>query len=403
MANVILFDNEVRDQLLPLTYTRPVCELRVGILTIREKWESWLGKDHTFSYITQDYLAEKYPIDYGEENYVINGSVLPSEQLCALIGYMDFNQAYLRNDELVVAKLDERQFERLINDEDIHELKGFDLEDTQYLKINHPWDIFLLNEAAIREDFALLTKGRKSQILSDTNTVLGKENIFVEKGARVECSILNATTGPVYIGKDAEIMEGCMVRGPLALCEHGQLKMGAKIYGATTLGPWSKGGGEISNSVLQGFSNKGHDGYLGHSVLGEWCNLGADTNISNLKNNYTNIKVWNYPEERFIDTGQQFCGLIMGDHSKAGINTMFNTGTVVGVGCNIFGAGFPRNFVPSFSWGSSSRLDTHKTEKAFETAELVMKRRNREFAVQDRLILLRIFEDTARFRRWEKK
>ncbi len=402
MANVILFDNEVRDQLLPLTYTRPVCELRVGILTIKEKWEKWLGEGYQFSYITQDYLAEKYPIDYGHENYVINGSVLPSEQLCALIGYMNFNEAYLKGDELVVAKLDERQFERLINDEDIHELKGFDLENTEYLKIDHPWDIFGINDRAIRQDFGLLTRGRASQALSATNTVLGKENIFIEEGAKVECAMINATTGPVYIGKNAEIMEGSMIRGPLALCEHSQIKMGAKIYGPVTLGPWSKGGGEISNSVLQGFSNKGHDGYLGDSVLGEWCNLGADTNISNLKNNYADVKLWNYPQGRFMDTGQQFCGLIMGDHSKTGINTMLNTGTVVGVACNIYGAGFPRNFIPSFSWGSATGFTTHRTDKAFETAELVMKRRNKEFSVQDRLILLRIFEETTQYRVWEK-
>ncbi len=402
MANVILFDNEVRDQLLPLTYTRPVCELRVGILTIKEKWEKWLGKDYQFSFITQDYLAEKYPIDYGQENYVINGSVLPSEQLCALIEYMNFNEAYLKEDELVVAKLDERQFERLVNDEDIHELKGFDLENTEYLKIDHPWDIFGINDQAIRQDFELLTKGRTSQPLSATNTVLGKENIFVEEGATVECAMLNATTGPIYIGQGAEIMEGSMIRGPLALCEHSKVKMGAKIYGPVTLGPWSKGGGEISNSVMQGFSNKGHDGYLGESVLGEWCNLGADTNTSNLKNNYKNVKLWSYLEKKFIDTGQQFCGLIMGDHSKSGINTMFNTGTVVGVGCNIYGAGFPRNFIPSFSWGSAAGFTTHRTDKAFDTAGVVMKRRNKEFTVQDRLIMLRIFEETAQYRNWEK-
>lgn len=402
MAHVILFDNEVRDQLLPLTYTRPVCELRVGILTIREKWEKWLGEGYTFSFITQDYLAEKYPIDHGSENYVINGSVLPSEQLCSLISYMEFNQAYLKGDELIVAKLDERQFERLINDEEIHELKGFDLEDTEYLKIDYPWDIFKINDEAIRSDYKLITKGRQSQPLSETNRVFGQENIFVEEGARVECATLNATKGPIYIGKNAEIMEGSMVRGPLAMCEHSILKMGAKVYGATTLGPWCKGGGEINNSVLQAFSNKGHDGYLGDSVLGAWCNIGADTNISNLKNNYSEIKAYSYPEEKFINTGLQFCGVIMGDHTKMGINVMINTGTVIGVGCNIHGVGYPRNFIPSFSWSTPSGFMTHRSDKAFETAELVMQRRKQSFSVQDRLILLRVFEETAKFRRWEK-
>jgi UDP-N-acetylglucosamine diphosphorylase/glucosamine-1-phosphate N-acetyltransferase len=401
MANVILFDNEVREQLLPLTYTRPICELRVGILTIRQKWEKWLGKGYSFSYITQDYLAEKYPIDYGKENYVINGSVLPSEQLCSLIRYMDFNEAYLKGDELVVAKLDERQFEKLINDEEIHELKGVDLEGTQYLKIDYPWDIFSINGEAIRSDFELLTKGRKSQPLSSTNQVVGEGAIFLEEGAVVECASLNATQGPIYIGKNAEVMEGCMIRGPFSLGEHARLKMGAKVYGATTLGPWCKGGGEINNSVLQAFSNKGHDGYLGDSVIGEWCNLGADTNISNLKNNYAKIRAYSYPQERFIDTGLQFCGLIMGDHSKTGINVMINTGTVIGVGCNIHGVGYPRNFIPSFSWSTSNGFMTHRSDKAFETAELAMGRRKKPLSVQDRLILLRVFEDTAKYRRWE--
>ncbi len=401
MANVILFDNEVRDQLLPLTYTRPVCELRVGILTIREKWEKWLGEGYTFSYITQDYLAEKYPIDYGDENYVINGSVLPSEQLCSLIRYMEFNQAYLRGDELVVAKLDERQFEKLINDEEIHELSGLDLEGTEYLKIDYPWDIFRINGEAIQADFELLTKGRKSQPLSKSNRVVGEGAIFLEEGAKVECATLNASKGPIYVGKNAEIMEGCMIRGPLALCEQSILKMGARVYGATTLGPWCKGGGEINNSVLQAFSNKGHDGYLGDSVLGEWCNLGADTNISNLKNNYSQVKAYSYLKEKFIDTGLQFCGLIMGDYSKTGINVMINTGTVIGVGCNIHGVGYPRNFIPSFSWSTANGFMTHRSDKAFETAELVMQRRKQAFSVQDRLILLRVFEDTAKFRRWE--
>lgn len=403
MANIILFDNEVRENLLPLTYTRPVCELRVGILTIKEKWEKWLGPDHQYAYITQDYLAEKYPIDFGQENYVINGSVLPSEQLVTLIKYMDYNQAYLKDDELIVAKLNERQFERLIADEEIEDLKGFDIENTEYLKIDYPWDIFKSNDAALRMDFELLTKGRQSQPISGTNTILGQEQVFLEPDARVECSILNATAGPIYIGSGAEIMEGSIIRGPLAMCEHSVLKMGAKIYGATTIGPWSKVGGEVNNSVIQAYSNKAHDGFLGNSVIGEWCNLGADTNISNLKNNYANVKVWNYPAERFLDSGQQFCGLIMGDHSKCGINTMLNTGTVVGVACNVFGAGYPRNFIPSFSWGAAGSIMTHRTDKAFETAELMMKRRKVDFDVPERIILLRIFEDTARFRPWDKK
>ena len=396
MANIILFDNEVREQLLPLTYTRPVCEIRVGILNIREKWEHWLqGKA---SYITQDYLAEKYPIDYGADNFLINGSVLPSEPLCRLITQMEPREAYLMGDELIVARLDGEQMEQLIHDEDFGELKGFDLEDTPFLKINHLWDIYRLNDAALREDFALLTKGRTSEPLSATNRCLGTEHIFVEPGAKVEFATINAETGPVYIGKDALIMEGCLIRGPLALCEGAVLKMGAKIYGATTVGPYSKVGGEVNNSVLIGYSNKAHEGFLGNSVLGEWCNLGADTNNSNLKNTYDEVKLWNYPAERFLPTGQQFCGLFMGDHARCGINTMFNTGTVVGVCANIFGSGYPRNFVPSFVWGGPAGYQSYRTEKAYVAIENMMARRNQTFSIEDRLILLRIYEDTAKYR-----
>ena len=400
--NIILFDNETRDQLLPLTFTRPVCDLRVGILKISEKWAHWLpGK---ISYITQDYLAEKYQIDYGAENFVINGSVLPSPQLVQLMKEMDFNQAYLKNEELIVAKLDERQFERLIHDEDITEIKGFDLEDTPYQKINYPWDLFLINDQAIKDDFELITKGRFSAPISESNQVMGaREYIFIEPGATVECAILNASKGPIYIGKDALVMEGSMLRGPIAMCNNSVIKMGAKIYGPTTLGPYTKLGGEVNQSVIQGYSNKGHDGYLGNAVIGEWCNLGADTNNSNLKNNYSEVKVWNYPQQRFIKTGLQFCGLIMGDHSKTGINTMLNTGTVIGVSANVFGGGFPRNYVPSYSWGGSAGFSTYRTDKAFEAMERMMARRKVDFDTEERLIMLRVFEDTAKFRPWEKR
>ena len=276
--NIILFDNETRDQLLPLTFTRPVCELRVGILKISEKWAQWFpGK---ISYITQDYLAEKYQIDYGTENYVINGSVLPSAQLVQLMKEMDFNQAYLKNDELIVAKLDESQFERLIHDEDITEIKGFDIEDTQYQKINYPWDLFAINDQAIKDDFELLTKGRFSAPIPQSNQVIGKEYIFIEPGATVECAILNASKGPIYIGSDALVMEGSMLRGPIAICQNSVIKMGAKIYGPTTLGTYTKLGGEVNHTVIQGYSNKGHEGYLGNAVIGEWCNFGADTPIT---------------------------------------------------------------------------------------------------------------------------
>jgi UDP-N-acetylglucosamine diphosphorylase/glucosamine-1-phosphate N-acetyltransferase len=400
MENIILFDNETRDNLLPFTYTRPVCEIRVGILTIREKWEHWLNGKASF--ITQDYLSQKYDITIADKNYIINGSVLPTLELFRMIDGMRNNEALLKDGELIVAKLDNKQFEVLMEDDEIEELAGYEVGDVKLLKINNLWDIYKINEEALKLDFQLLTKGKTSQPISATNQVLGKENIFIEEGATVECATLNAQTGPIYIGKNAQIMEGAMVRGPLAMCENAVLKMGAKIYGATTLGPYCKVGGEVNNSVFFGYSNKGHDGFLGNSVIGEWCNLGADSNNSNLKNNYTEVKLWNYKTEKFEKTGQQFCGLIMGDHSKCGINTMFNTGTVVCVSSNIFGSGFPRNFVPSFAWGGASGYSTFKTDKAFETAEAMMARRGKEFETIDRVIMLKVFEDTAKYRRWEK-
>ena len=401
MNNVILFDDESRDHLLPLTFTRPIGELRIGILSIREKWERWL--DARTSFITQDYLAEKFPIHIEDDNFVINGSVLPSDRLCRLILQLEPNEALLDDGELIAARLDRNQFDRLINDDEIEELQGIDLEDTPFLKINYPWDIFHHNDQAIREDFDLLTEERESQTLDDTNRAMNLDQIFIEEGAEVNCAILNASTGPIYIGKNAKVMEGAMIRGPFALGDHSQVKMGGKIYGATTFGPHCKVGGEVNNIVIQGYSNKGHDGFIGHSVIGEWCNLGADTNCSNLKNNYAEVRVWSYPEERFIPTGLQFCGLIMGDHSKTGINTMFNTGTVVGVFANIFGAGFPRNFIPSFAWGGYEGYSTYHIKKAFNVAERVMARRDIELSAMDRAIIERVFDITATKRRWDKQ
>ena len=401
MLNVILFDNETRDHLLPLTFTRPVCELRLGILTIREKWERHL--DAKASHITQDYLSEKYPINISDDNLVINGGVLPSEPLLRLVSQLENNEALLHNEELIAARLNAKQFERLMHDEEIDELKGFEVGDTPFIKIERPWHLFTNNEQALKEDFELLTKNRSSKALSETNTVIGDpQQIFLEEGAKVECAILNTNNGPIYVGPNAEIMEGSVIRGGLALCEGAVVKMGAKIYGATTAGPYSKIGGEVGNSILTGYSSKGHEGYLGNSVLGEWCNLGADSNNSNLKNNYAEVRLWDYPSESFVKTGQQFCGLIMGDHSKCGINTMFNTGTVVGVFANIFGSGYPRNFVPSFAWGGAAGFSTYQTAKAFEVAEKVMIRRKKSFDSIDKSILQKVFQDTAAFRRWEK-
>lgn len=401
MKNIILFDDDNWLGLLPLTFTKPICELRVGILTIREKWEKCLnGKAH---HITQSFLSRKYPLHIAEDNIIINSTTLPYPRLVELINDLEPNQALVEGDELIAARIKESQFENLAKNLEMKEVDTLDLADDiePPTRIERPYHIFLYNDREIRKDIELLTKGRTSAPISSTNQVINPDQIFLEEGAKVEMSILNASTGPIYIGKNAEIMEGCMVRGPLAMCENSVLKMGAKVYGATTLGTYCKVGGEVSNVVFSGYSNKGHDGYLGNSVIGEWCNLGADTNSSNLKNNYASVKLWNYEKNRFTPTGEQFCGLIMGDHAKCGINTMFNTGTVVGVGANVFGSGFPRNFIPSFSWGGASGFSTYKIEKALETAEKVMARRKISLSKHDIDILSYVHKITSKHRAWE--
>ena len=388
--NYILFDGPHRNALLPFTFTRPVADIRVGILTIREKWEKHLGS--TTTSITEDYLSEKWPMVEMENNIMINASYLPNDILVAMIKNLEHNQAIFQEEEVVAFYAKEGEEV----DFDSFEVLEFS---NDCIKIENTWDIFQKNEVAIREDFELLTEDRFSQPIPKSVNVIAPENIFIEEGAKLEFVTLNASTGPIYIGKNAEIMEGSVIRGPFALCESGRVKLATKVYGATTVGPHSVIGGEVNNSVLFGYSNKGHDGFLGNAVLGEWCNIGADSNNSNLKNNYEEVKLWSYETENFAKTGLQFCGLMMGDHSKCGINTMFNTGTVVGVSTNIFGAGFPRNFVPSFSWGGASGFTTYLTKKAFETAKIVMARRNVEFSEEDAKILEHVFEETKKYRK----
>jgi UDP-N-acetylglucosamine diphosphorylase/glucosamine-1-phosphate N-acetyltransferase len=386
MKNFILFDDNNAD-LLPLTYTRPIAELRVGILTIREKWERYLKTE--VSWLTEDYLSVKFPLVRGEDNVYINGSILPDAKILKSILALKTGQCLAKANIVVAARCDRTLGESFSNnicrETDIVQYSG------ELNKINFLWDIFQFNGLAIEKDFALVTKNRKSSAIKKTNHIVSPENIFIEKGAKVEFASLNASTGPIYIGRNTEIMEGCMIRGPFALCESAVLKMGAKIYGPTTIGPNSKIGGEINNCVVQANSNKAHDGFLGNSVIGEWCNIGADTNNSNLKNNYTEVKLWSYAQEKFVSTGLQFCGLIMGDHSKCGINTMFNTGTVIGVSANIFGAGYLRNFIPSFSWGGPQGMSVYPLDKAMETAGKVFQRRGLELAVTDKKIMENIF------------
>jgi UDP-N-acetylglucosamine diphosphorylase/glucosamine-1-phosphate N-acetyltransferase len=389
--NYILFDGPARNALLPFTFTRPVADILIGILTIRQKWEAHLGS--TTTTLTEDYLTDKFPMVEMEQNVMINASFLPNTTLVDMIQNLDSNQAIFKGDEVIAFYTNEEQEEV---DFDTYEI----LEYTDdCLTVEHTWDIFAKNDAALRADFAFLTQDRKSQPIPKSVNVMAPENVFIEEGASLEFVTLNATTGPIYIGKNSEIMEGSVIRGPFALCEGAGVKLATKVYGATTVGPYSKIGGEVNNSVLFAYSNKGHDGFLGNSVLGEWCNIGADSNNSNLKNNYEEVKLWSYETEGFAKTGLQFCGLMMGDHSKCGINTMFNTGTVVGVSANIFGSGFPRNFVPSFSWGGAAGFTTYVTSKAFATAKLVMSRRNVEFDQKEQAILEHVFEETKKWRK----
>ena len=388
--NYILFDGPNREALLPFTFTRPVADIRIGILTIREKWELFLGA--TTTTITEDYLSDKFPMVEMEENIMINSSYLPSSALVSQIKNLSNNQVIYDGDTIVA-------FYSLEDQEvDFDAFEAMQCDDS-ILKVETTWDIFSKNAAAITADFELITAGRTSAPIPEKTEAFNPDQIFIEEGAQLPLCVLNANHGPIYIGKNSEIMEGSLVRGPFALCEGSVLKMGATIYGPTTIGPYSKVGGEVNNSVIFGNSNKAHAGYLGNSVVGEWCNLGADTNNSNLKNNYAEVRLWSYETENFANTGLQFCGLMMGDHSKCGINTMFNTGTVIGVSANIFGSGFPRNFIPSFSWGGASGFSTYLTSKAFEVASEVMSRRGLEFSSQDKAILEQVFEQTSVYRK----
>ena len=367
MQNVILFDPaKARLELLPLTYTRPVALVRHGILTMLEKWQRAI--EGTYSFHTQDYLSTKYPMNLSADgnDLFIAANVHPDPELTAAILSLTPGAQLLLDGEVIARRSGDN---------------GPAIEYTgKPLVINHIWELFMLNDEALRRDFELITAGRKSQPLSDTCTLIGDPaNLFIEEGATVEAANINVKHGPVYIGRDAEVMEGACLRGPIALCEHAVVNMGGKIYGATTLGPYCKVGGELNNVVMTGYSNKAHDGFLGNAVIGEWCNLGAGCTASNLKNTYGTIKLWSIGQGRFVDTGLQFCGLIMGDHSKAGINTMFNTATTVGVGVNIHGTGFPRNFVGSFSEGGATMgYSEVPLSKFFAIARRVMARRQVE-------------------------
>lgn len=389
---IIFFDDQSRETLLPLTYTRPVADLRIGIMKISEKW-LFHYKTEGF-YQTQSYLRDKFPPATKGNQLFINGSVCPNEALLAQIAKLENGEALMAEEVCIAAKAEQAELDLTR----LSEFKSIHFQDN-FLKITYPEDLFKFNADAIQADFDILTKGRVSQKLSSTNVVIG-EDIFVEEGVEAECCTFNTRNGPIYLGKNSQVWEGTNVRGALALCNDSQIKMGARIYGATTIGPNSRIGGEVNNAVIWGNSSKGHDGYLGNSVLGEWCNWGADTNNSNLKNNYAEVKLWDYPSQRFRKTGLQFCGLIMADHAKCGINTMFNTGTVVGVGANVFGSGFPRNYIADFAWGGTQGFETYGLHKMFETVTKVFERRGRMFDRTEKDILTHVFNITEQYRRF---
>jgi UDP-N-acetylglucosamine diphosphorylase/glucosamine-1-phosphate N-acetyltransferase len=384
-----LFDDSCWASLRPLTFTRPVADLRIGILTIAEKWAKHLKAD--FGFHTQDYLSIKF-VPKPNADFFINGSVCPDEALLNAVIKLKAGEVLYKRDVIVAYIADQHDLDT------VKSLKPVEYTG-DFIQIVYPDHIFTHNGTELKKDFELLTKGRTSSPLSSTNTFLG-DNIFIEEGAKAECSVFNSLQGPIYLGKNSEVWESSNIRGSFALCDDSSVKMGAKIYPNTTIGPHCRVGGEINNAVIWGYSSKGHEGYLGNSVLGQWCNIGADSNNSNLKNNYSDVKLWDYECESFRKTGLQFCGLIMADHAKCGINTMFNTGTVAGVSANVFGPGFPRNFIPDFAWGGAQGFDVYGINKMFETAEKVYARRDLPFDEVEKNIIAKVFELTESFRRF---
>jgi len=385
--NLILFDDPgVRSNLLPLTFTRPVADIRVGILTIAEKWERYFNTKPSYS--TQGYLSKKFQKKITSDNLWINGAVCPDEKLATAIKNLKSHDAIYKNARVIAVRTDDDELPEVISG-NVSEYRD------EIVLIDQPWKIFQNNGNEIRADYKLITENRKSASIKDMHTRTYNEgNIFIEEGVVLHAAILNAESGPIYLGKNSQVQEGAIIRGPFALCEESIINMGGKMRGDTTIGPFCKIGGEVSNAVVFGYSNKAHDGFLGNSAIGEWCNLGADTNTSNLKNNYDNVKLWSYTKNNFVDIGQPNCGLIMGDHSKSGINTMFNTGTVVGVSSNIFGGSYPRNFIPSFQWGGASGFVSYQFDKAMETAARMMARRNAVLDEIEKEIFKNIFEQT---------
>lgn len=401
VMHLILFDNKHREGMLPLSYTRAQGEMRCGILTVKEKWTRYSGV--MASCLSTGLISQKNPVSLGNDNLYISASVLPNKGVVKAVLGLNENEALVSKGDIIAVR-GSAEVRQHVLDSDIAAFKALEY-DGEYRVLEKVHNLITFNKDEIQLDFELLTNGRQSKPICESVTVVGGHKdpslvnqIFIEEGAELECCYLNPKEGPIYIGKNAKVSEGAMLRGPIAICEASQISMGAKIFPGATVGPWSKVGGEVSNSVITGYSNKVHDGYLGDSVLGEWCNLGADTNTSNLKNDFAIVKLWDYSTERFAKTGLQFCGLIMGDYSRCAINTSFNSGTVVGVGSNIFGSGFPRNFVPSFVIGGPQGYKVNGLKPVEKVAKMAMSRRNVEFNNSDSIILNEVFEVTKKYR-----
>jgi len=395
---IILFDHPTpRTSLLPFTFSRPVSEIRIGILTITEKWEKTINDE--ISWLTENYLQKKYPLKYADVYTYVNGALIPDELLAQTIADLELEKSLVAGDTILAIKTN-KKLDHSFFYEKSDQFKAQAYENN-FLMIDKPWKIYQYNGDQIRADLKFFEHLKGNTINDPYTKIYNPDNVYVEEGARVRAAILNAENGPIYLGRKTEIKEGAMIRGPFALCEKSIVNMGAKLIGDNTIGPFCKVGGEVSNTVIFGYSNKSHDGFLGNSVIGEWCNIGADTNTSNLKNNYQKVKLWDYATERFESTGLQFCGLMMGDHAKCGINTMFNTGTVIGVGANVFGEGFPRNFIPSFAWGGTKGYSTFKFDKFLKMTETVFQRRNRELNQTEIKILEEIYRLSAKHRFWE--
>ena len=396
MSNLILYDDDTWAQLRPLSYNKPVAEIYIGIGTIRRKWESALGLEA--SYITQDHLAELFPTNIKEDNFLINGSVIPSPQLVHLVKNLKINEALLdKDDELIAARFPAHQFTLLAEEKPIEELTGYTLKDTQFIKINNITDLLTTLEQVISFDVHRLDSSEYSQKIPAEWTKT-KENIYIHKTARIDQSYLDSSNGPICIGPNVQLLAGTKITGPCYLGAESVTKMNAVIYGPFSCGPSCVLGGEVKSSIFQNHSSKGHFGYIGNSVIGSFCNLGAGTSASNLKNTLTNVHLWDYKYEKFVDTGCLKLGLIMGDFSKTAIHTAFNTGTMIGVCCNIYSKGFPRKFIPSFSWGGSSGYINYELEKALSVASASKGLKYLEMKESEKNMLAAIYKISEKFR-----